>query len=190
MQPFIATDKLIAAFEPGDPRRPLTYKPTSASGKQFIKWSRRDQNSNSGNGSINNPRILRLADVLLLKAEAILKSGGSKSEAIGLINQVRTRARTMEPGNTQPADRSLTETNDATIMNWIITERFLELAGEGQRWLDLRRWHKAGYITLNNAFFSPANVNELSFDAAKHLVMPIPVNEIDRNPNISQNPGY
>ena len=187
---YLATDKLIAAFEPGDPRLALTYKPTSNSGKQFIKWSRRDENSNSGNGSINNPRILRLADVILLKAEAVLKSGGSKSEAIGLINQVRARARAMVPGGTAPADRNVAETNEATIMNWIMTERFVELAGEGQRWFDLRRWHKAGYITLNNAFFSPANVNELSFDATKHLLMPIPVNEIDRNPNIQQNPGY
>ena len=52
---YLATDKLINAFDPADPRRTLTYKPTSISGKQFIKWSRRDQNSNSGNGSINNP---------------------------------------------------------------------------------------------------------------------------------------
>ena len=96
----------------------------------------------------------------------------------------------MAPAGTEPADRAITETNETTIMNWIMTERFLELAGEGQRWLDLRRWHKAGYITLNNAFFDPANVSALSFDATKHLVMPIPINEIDRNPNVHQNPNY
>jgi hypothetical protein len=133
---------------------------------------------------------LRLADVLLLKAEAILKSGGSKPEAIGLINQVRARARAMVPAGTVPADRSVAETAEATIMGWIMTERFLELAGEGQRWLDLRRWHKSGAITLNNAFFSPANAPSLSFDPQKHLVMPIPVSEIDRNPNVHQNPNY
>lgn len=187
---YLATDKLINAFDPADPRRNLTFKPTSVSGKQFTKWSLRDQDSNSGNGSVNNPRILRLADVLLLKAEAILKSGGSKAEAVGLINQVRGRARAMVTGGTVPADLSIAETSDATIMGWVMNERFLELAGEGQRWLDLRRWHKAEYIVLNNAFFSPANVSSLSFDPAKHLVMPIPVSEIDRNPNVKQNEGY
>jgi hypothetical protein len=54
---YLATDKLIAAFDAADPRRALTYNPTSVSGKQFVKWSRRDQNSNNGNGSVNNPRI-------------------------------------------------------------------------------------------------------------------------------------
>ena len=187
---YLATDKLISAFEAGDPRLSLTYNPNSGTKKQFTKWSLRDQTANNGNGSVNNARILRLGDVILLKAEAVLKSGGSKAEAIGLINQIRTRARNMAPGGTVPADRNVSETNDATIMGWIMTERFLELAGEGQRWFDLRRWHKAGYITLNNAFFDAANSAALSFDPAKHLVFPIPINEIDRNPNITQNNGY
>ena len=36
----------------------------------------------------------------------------------------------------------------ATIMQWIMDERFVELAGEGHRWDDLRRWHAAGDINL------------------------------------------
>lgn len=184
--PHIGTQKLVDAFDPADPRLSLTVDPAT---KAIQKYVLDDQASNSGAGSVNNPRILRYADVLLLKAEAVLQSGGSKADAIGLINQVRTRARNMG-GGTEPADFDPAETDQATIMQWIMDERLRELAGEGQRWFDLRRWHIAGYITLNNAFFNPANADPMSFQAPKHLLFPIPLAETDRNPNVHQNPDY
>jgi len=127
--------------------------------------------------------------VLLLNAEATLQSGGSAATAIGFINQVRTRARNMVPAGIEPANYSATETDKTTIMNWIINERLVELAGEGQRWLDLRRWHMGGTITLNNAYFS-SNTSTMSFQTPKHLLLPIPNNERDVNPNVNQNAGY
>lgn len=187
---YLATSKLITAFNTADPRFALTVNTTSASGKQIIKWSKNDLTSGNGVSSANNPRILRYADVLLLKAEALVQSNGSTSEAIGLINQVRTRARNMTPGGTAPADYATSETNRTTILGWIMNERFLELAAEGHRWPDLKRWHIAGYITLNNAFFDPANSPAINFSAPKNLVFPIPISEIDRNPNVKQNPDY
>ena len=153
------------------------------------KYVNRDKLAGSGVGSINNYRLLRYADVLLLKAEAVLQSGGSTTEAIGLINQVRARARAMAPAGVEPAARPTSETNKTTIMNWIMTERLLELAGEGQRWPDLKRWHLQGIINLDNAFFS-SNLTTVSFQIPKHLNFPIPSSEIDVNPNILQNPGY
>jgi hypothetical protein len=74
-------------------------------------------------------------------------------------------------------------------MNWIIKERLLELAGEGQRWIDLRRWQMEGVISLDNNFFS-SNTLTMSFQLPKHLNLPIPNSEIDVNPNVVQNPGY
>lgn len=143
--------------------------------------------ASNGVTSVNNPRILRYADVLLLRAEAVLKSGGSKEEAIGYINDIRERAR---GAGTIPADHPTSETSDATIMEWIMNERFLELAGEGQRWFDLRRWHIAGDITLDNAFFAPTNAAAMNFLPARHLFFPIPSGETDKNPNITQNADY
>lgn len=180
----IATQKLIDAFNPADPRRNITVDPATKTIKKFIT---RNQMAGNGVTSINNPRMLRYADVLLLKAEAILKAGGSKAEAIGFINEIRTRAR---GAGAVPADYSTGETNDAAIMGWIMNERFLELAGEGQRWLDLRRWHIAGDITLSNAFFDPTNSTAMNFLPGRHLYFPIPSSEIDKNPNITQNPDY
>jgi hypothetical protein len=183
--PFFATKKLANAFNPDDPRLPLTLDPADRTVKKYVLRDKLDQ---PGVGSVNNPRLLRYADVLLLKAEATLQSGGSTSEAIGLINQVRTRARNMG-GGSEPANYSTAQTDKATIMSWIINERFLELAGEGQRWIDLKRWQMEGVINLDNSFFS-SNVNTMSFSLPKSLLLPIPNSEIDVNPNVQQNAGY
>lgn len=182
---YFATQKLRNAFEAGDPRRDITLR-----GNDIRKYVARNQYSQSGVASVNNPRILRYADVLLLKAEAILESGGSTAEAIGLINQVRTRARNMNPSGTVPADRNTGEADRNRIMQWIMDERFIELAGEeGHRWLDLKRWHAAGKINLANWDFSSVRA-DAKFDVSKNLLYPIPLNEIDLNPNVKQNQGY
>jgi hypothetical protein len=73
-------------------------------------------------------------------------------------------------------------------MQWIMDERLRELAAEGHRWYDLRRWALAGMLTLNNAAFSSVSPN-LSFDA-HYLNFPIPSSETSKNPNITQNTGY
>lgn len=182
---FYATTKLKNAFNPSDPRLLSTMDSSDRTIHKYVIRTKLDQ---PGASSVNNYRILRYADVLLLKAEAILQSGGSTAEAIGLINQVRTRARNKTPGGTSPVDYSITETDKATIMQWIMNERFIELAGEGQRWFDLRRWQMQGIITLDNAFFS-SNTN-VSFQLPKHLYFPIPNSELDVNPNVKQNTGY
>jgi hypothetical protein len=82
------------------------------------------------------------------------------------------------------------ETDRAKIMDWIISERLIELAGEGQRWFDLRRWQLQGIISLNNAFFSSNTAANMAFQLPRHLNFPIPNSEIDINPNVTQNPGY
>jgi starch-binding outer membrane protein, SusD/RagB family len=183
--PFIATRKLISSYDPKDPRREITLDANSAAIRKYIT---RDRKSQSGVGSINNPRLLRYADAVLLKAEAIVQSGGSLTEAINLINQVRTRARNMVSGGTEPANHPVSA-DKAQVLNWIVNERLLELAGEGERWVDLKRWHINGVITLNSNYFNSAN-SKMNFDPNKHLLMPIPSNEIDLNPNMQQNPGY
>lgn len=184
---FYATTKLLNSFIADDPRRDLTLDPSDRTIRKYVA---RDKASLGWqHASVNNYRLLRFADVLLLKAEAIIQSGGATSEAIDLINQVRTRARNMEAGGTEPANYSASETNKETIMNWIINERLIELAGEGQRWLDLRRWQMQGIISLDNAFFS-SNTTTMSFQLPKHLLFPIPNSEIDVNPNVQQNQGY
>jgi starch-binding outer membrane protein, SusD/RagB family len=178
------TAKLVAAFEADDPRADLTFD-----GDKIVKYVLGGDELDGAVLSLNNHRILRYADVLLLKAEAILQSNGSTSEAIGLINQVRARARNMVGGGTSPADLNTGETNKTVIQQWIMDERLRELAGEGHRWFDLRRWHIANFIELNNAFFSSLNSDDMDFQET-NLNFPIPTTETESNPNIVQNPGY
>jgi hypothetical protein len=182
--PYIPTAKLKNSFTAHDPRLMYTL---DASKKRFNKYVVNGDVGNN-NTSYNNHRILRYADVLLLKAEAALQSG-NPAAANSLINQVRMRARNMRPGGTEPADHNLSETNTAVIMQWIMDERLRELAGEGHRWFDLRRWHMAGYISLTNDFFNSEVPVRMGFDA-HYLYFPIPDGEMSRNPNIQQNAGY
>ena len=181
--PFIATQKLLDTFEADDPRLEWSMNPATL---EFRKYVTRDQLNQSAASSTNNPRILRYADVLLLQAEALNESGGSTTGAIDLINQVRARAR---GAGASPADRDNGVTDRTQIRQWIMDERLMELAGEGQRWIDIRRWALAGQITLDNAFFSSAIPGDMGFES-KNLYFPIPTGETDANPNITQNPGY
>lgn len=183
--PFFATTKLSGIFNADDPRRDLTLNPAD---RTVRKYALRDKLSASGVASINNYRILRFADVLLLKAEAVLQSSGSTTQAIGFINEVRTRARAMGAG-TEPANFATAETDKTKIMQWIMDERLRELSGEGQRWFDLRRWQLQGIISLNSAYFN-SNSSSVSFQLPKHLNFPIPTSETDVNPNVKQNEGY
>jgi hypothetical protein len=185
---FIATKKLLAAFDPADPRLEVTINPAT---RDIRKYWTRDRKTTSSSASANNARILRYADVLLLQAEAIVQSGGSISDAIVLINQIRTRARNMKSSGTIPANLPTTMTAAEAILA-IRTERFIELAGEeSHRWFDLRRWHKGGQINLASGFdFSSDQPTQFGFDVNKNLLFPIPLSETDNNPNVKQNPGY
>jgi len=182
---FTGTAKLKASFDAADPRLPVTMDATNA----IQKYIARDALDQVGVGSLNNPRLLRYADVLLLEAEATLGSGGSTATAIGFINEVRTRARQMVSGGTVPADFSTSESSATVVMQWIMDERLRELAGEGQRWFDLRRWSTEGIISLDNAFFSPVVPANMNYQA-RNIFFPIPNSETDVNVNVQQNPGY
>lgn len=201
--PYVPSKKLIAAFEPGDPRIAETFITITDShyyGYQWAKYVKHDVEG-SMNISMNNPRILRYADILLLKAEALLKSGGSKPEAIALINQIRTRAR---GAGAVPANLNTGETNESTIMQWIMDERFRELSGDDDhRWVDLKRWNYAGYIDLSTwdsgdgptGFSTSRPASEFKFkeffDATNgNLWYPIPTKEINANNLVLQNQGY
>lgn len=111
-----------------------------------------------------NHRIIRYADVLLMKAEAELeRPGGSIATAIGYVNEVRARTSTnltAVPVGTKDAARIA-----------IMHERYVELAGEQVRDRDLVRWHRAGWLTTDPL------PNHADF-------LPIPQAEVDNNPNL------
>jgi hypothetical protein len=126
-----------------------------------------------------NHRVMRYADVLLLQAEA-LNEQNQTANAVPLINQVRSRA-----GLAPLVAGSFTQ---ATLRTQIMHERVTELAGEGQRWFDLKRW---------NLLESQAGLDQLkardtdfnSFRLDRSRLLPIPQSEVDLA-RYQQNPGW
>ena len=190
---YRATESLKSAFEPGDPRiaYSVNMDVNASDGHNVVKYvvnnATTEQQAFLGL-SINNPRILRYADALLLKAEAIVRSGGNLDEAIGLVNEIRERARNSEPGATVPADLATPATSDEAL-DLIFAERRRELAfEEGNRWYDLRRRHMAGEIDLTTWDFEALRPD---FDFNEfNLNFPLPESEVLQNPNLNQNTGY
>ncbi|RKD90941.1 RagB/SusD family nutrient uptake outer membrane protein [Mangrovibacterium diazotrophicum] len=125
---------------------------------------------------------LRYADILLLKAEALIGKG-EYSAAAAIINQTRNRAGLSNlPSSASASEEAITQA--------YLKERRLELAFEGQRWFDLVRLDKVEEVM--NAVFSkdegrPAQVYPFT---SLSYILPIPQDVIDQNPNLVQNPGY
>ena len=131
-------------------------------------------NATVGNHSGNDVPIIRYADILLSRAEALNELSGPTQEALDLINQVRTRAGI--------ANLSLTDaTSKEVLRDLILRERAWEFYSEGLRREDLLR---------HNKFISSAIARGVTVAAEKHKLFPIPQTEIDANPACKQNEGY
>jgi starch-binding outer membrane protein, SusD/RagB family len=138
------------------------------------KWRHAD-----GWNSTDNQIIIRLADIVLLKAEA-LNALGQTGQAIPLINAIRTR---VGLGPT-PA---ISQTDVATA---VLNERRLELALEGHRWNDLLRFGAQYTINLMNSQVDPTG-KPLNYNVTQEkLIYPIPLSEIQLDPNLTQNSGF
>jgi starch-binding outer membrane protein, SusD/RagB family len=132
------------------------------------KYEQAPPGTNNRGTQASNIVYLRLADIILLRAEC-LNELNRTSEAIPFLNQVRSRA------GLQPT----TAATKAEVKLAIENERFLELAFEPHRWFDLIRWNKA-----------VGTVPNLTEANRERILWPIPARELDLNPNLDQNPSY
>jgi hypothetical protein len=116
-------------------------------------------------------KYLRYAEVLLIKAEA-LNELGRTSEAVDLLNQVRTRAKV--------SATTASSQTDVRLAIW--KERRLELAFEHERWFDLVRTGQAEKAMAADG---------KKFTVGKNELFPLPQRFIDEAKGLSsQNPGY
>jgi hypothetical protein len=130
-----------------------------------------------GVSSPQNYIFLRLADIILLKAEA-LNELGDVNGAAELVNQIRSR---VDLPNTTASDQ-------ASMRLAIEKERRLELAFEGHRWFDLKRTGRAIEV-INNAIDETGQ--PLGYNLTENrLLWPIPQAELDINTSLTQNEGY
>jgi hypothetical protein len=148
--------------------------------------------------------ILRLADVYLMYAEAVLQGYGTPQSsasgsitAIAAVNKIRARATVPD------LDPKFTASKDV-FMEQIVLERAVELSFEAHRWNDLRRWLKNGdprYLDKTELLFDrdpktgkPINIQERVIVqrvvSDKHNWLPFPVNMVTLYKEFKQNPGW
>ncbi len=131
-----------------------------------------DPNAN-GRFSGNDYPLIRLADILLTRAEALNEVSGPNQESIDLINRVRSRAGV--------APLSLGDYGTtAALREFLLAERGRELTSEDKRRTDLIRHGK--FIEQAIARGKPAK--------PYHVLYPLPQSQLDNNPNLRQNDGY
>ena len=148
----------------------------------------------TGNSSGTNYPLFRFAEVLLNFAEAQNEAnGGPDADAIEAFNRVRRRAGISEWPNVNDLDGNPYPNNQDGFRQAVRQERRWELCYEGKRLFDLRRWG-----VLESTFQARANVaNPTPQDLIraqnvnlKHNLLPIPFQEIQKDANLTQNPGY
>ena len=159
--------------------------PSFTDGYAVTKFKNIDSNGNQGVDSSGNfvdtdLALIRLAEIYLNHAEAILRGGGGDLNlATANINELIERGY----GN---SDHNITSSE--LTLDFILNERSRELYWEGQRRTDLVRY---GYFTTGN-YLWPFKANQpegTSTDAFRN-VFPIPSSSISANPNLNQNDGY
>ncbi len=127
-----------------------------------------------GNSQGNDLPVIRYADILLARAEALNELNGPNQETLDLIQMVRTRA-----GLTTPL--ILASYSKESLRDRILAERGWELYIEKVRRQDLIRMGK---------FVSSAQARGIKIADDHHKLFPIPQTEINANSLCEQNPGY
>ncbi len=129
--------------------------------------------------------LIRLGDVILMLAEAYNEKGET-DKAVTEVNKIR--ARVGMPGLNSGA-AWLAVGSKEEMAERIMRERAFELAGEGQRYWDLRRWGKLEE-SVKNATDIYGNLMYTRSYQERHELWPIPLVELDRNKNLTQNTGW
>lgn len=174
---YTPSEQFKASYESGDERIDYVYDVTLDDPKAIWKFLGKGVDDEVSDASDNNIVLIRLADIMLLRAEAFAQVGGASNitEALSLLNTIRERA---------GLSAFETETDAAAMYgdleSAILHERSIELCYEGHRWFDLVRTGKA-ISTMNS-------INGLSNEA--NLVWPIANDVLNNNSNLVQNEYY
>lgn len=146
----------------------------SAAENEGARLAKYDYTDASNNQLENDFVLFRFADVLLMKAEAIMRKNGGNAtqEAVDLVNQIRARA--------FPGDNSKLYTTGTLTLDELLAERSREFAGEGWRRNDLIRFGK---------YNDPVDFRETPV-SDKYNLFPIPQEQINANHNLIQTTGY
>ncbi len=182
-----------------DLRRDASIQPTTINGILLAPWNNNaDRNRyyvNKYSGTVNetggkdaddNIKLIRLADVILMKAEALYRLN-MEAQAIAELNKIRRRAYGFEPAAISPVDYTTANlpaasATEAGLFLAIEQERLLELAFEGHRWFDLIRTNRIYDLTPTQYWDTPEEVEKLR-------MFPIQRDQLAQT-GYRNNPGY
>jgi hypothetical protein len=166
---FSLTTELYNSFETGDKRK-IHWTGTNIVGGVNYNYPYKQRQRNGT--PVNEYNIVfRMAEQYLIRAEARLMQN-NLSGAIEDLNVIRERAGLMP----------IVTGNYDELLNILVQERRSEFFSEwGHRWLDLKRTDKADSVL--------SKVKGVNWDSSD-VLYPIPLRELDYNPNLTQNPGY
>ncbi|MBJ2173670.1 RagB/SusD family nutrient uptake outer membrane protein [Aureibaculum sp. A20] len=168
---YLPSNDVISLYEANDKRLDVFRVDTFLTG-DYAPYRMDKYPDISG---FDNTKVIRLAEIYLIRAEARAKLGTNDSGAQDDLDMVRQRALPTAADNADSGQN---------LIDAIMLERRLELCFEGQRLWDLMRTkqdivrNECTALTCSIAYGSDS------------LILPIPQNETDANPNIEQNPGY
>lgn len=187
-RPGYLSDSVLNKFEAGDNRR-TDWIATRTSGANTWYYPRKYKNVSTTTEYVP---AMRLAELYLVRAEARIQQN-QVAAGIDDLNSLRARARAVpttavpDPLPALPLTLSQTEAMLALEKEWT-TEMFME----GHRWFNLKRWKG-----IDNPAISRADELMPSISAAKggnwqpyKKLFPIPLKEMELNPNLEQNSGY
>jgi hypothetical protein len=140
----------------------------------------------SGQSYLNNI-VIRYADVILSKAEAIIETDGDVDEAVALINRIRTERNDVKITNL-PAGLSRDEARER-----LRHERRIEFALEGLYWMDIKRWDISKDLYPMEIRDHQDALIETRFPDGYleyYDLLPIPDSERALNTNLTQNTGW
>jgi len=174
-KPVYLSPSLLAAFENGD-NRLITWVGlyTDGSGSYYFPYKYRVAAPESS--VTEYLTVLRLAEQYLIRAEARAQQNNI-SGAQNDLNFIRTRAGLPQ---TNASDKT-------ALLTAILHERQVELFAEwGHRWFDLKR---TGNIDVVMSIVTPSKANGAPWRSFQQWY-PLPAQDIERNPNLTQNAGY
>jgi hypothetical protein len=151
---------------------------------------------------LENTKILRMSEMYLTRGEALARLAVQNNDATALtnsmtdVNLIRKSRDTATA--TKPYLASLATTppigtiRAAAYVDSIIVERRKEFALEGQRLFDLNRT-KTNYVKINAAGNGSSRLIQYTATTSSYYnrtILPIPISQVQNNPNMAQNPGF
>ena len=189
----------LQTFEGGQ-SKPNGSLQQTLTGYYMRKFMGNFETANSYSGHNEDWLVMRYADVLLEYAEAQNEAVGPDQSVYDALIAIRTRAK-IQPGadNLYGLKAGMSKDEMRTVIQ---NERRVELAFEESRYWDIRRWkiaetimnqpRKGISIVPNGPGFLYNDVNVLTTKFVKPMMYlyPIPYDEVLKNPNMKQNPGW